>query len=104
MFTRWLSGRKFVNKTLREIIRLKAQYLKAYLSTQISLDELKQFCNDMASRLQFSEIKLEQFCEEFAHRYSFDLQKILNHLYQEKGLPSFMIKDLRATKIAGRRK
>ena len=88
-------------KTLREIIRLKAQYLKAYLSTQISLDELKQFCNDMASRLQFSEIKLEQFCEEFAHRYSFDLQKILNHLYQEKGLPSFMIKDLRATKIAG---
>lgn len=88
-------------KTLREMIRLKAQYLKAYLSTRISLDELKQFCNDMASRLQFSEIKLEQFCEEFTDRNLLDLQSVLNHLYQEKGLPSFVVKDLQAAKIAG---
>jgi hypothetical protein len=50
----------------------------------------------------FAEIKLKQFCKEFANRYLFDLQKILNHLYQEKGLSSFMVKNLQATKIAGK--
>ena len=55
----------------------------------------------MASRLQFSEIKLEQFCEEFTDRNLLDLQSVLNHLYQEKGLPSFVVKDLQAAKIAG---
>lgn len=95
------SDKQVSNKLLREIIKSKALYLRAYLSTRVPFEDLKQFFDDIASRLRFAEITLEEFSSEFSDRYSLDIQQILNELYQEKGLAFFHVKDLQASKIPG---
>lgn len=79
---------------LETIIDLKSHYLKNFLLSSLTEEELNTFLREFKERTLFQRIDIEEFIKEFDRHFSLDIRNLIDKLYHDKQLPRFHIQNI----------
>lgn len=82
-----------------ELLKLKSQALKNYISTLLPPEELNEFLKDFFEEYKFRDIPFNTFKTEFEEYSGIDLSGFIHRWYTEDHSPTIFIKDVDANQV-----
>ena len=79
---------------LDELLKLKSRYFRQYISALIGRDAFEIFLLKWRQENRFEMVDFFQFAVEFQQYFNFDIVKMMQVLYDEPGVPSFLIQNV----------
>ena len=83
-----------------EMLKLKANYLKNYVTSKVPAKEFKQFMADFAYTHQFSEATFGELNKEFVDRFHFNLMDLIPGWYSSTEIPVILVKGAAAEEVS----
>ena len=80
---------------IKQLISLKTEELIKQLSLLLPFEQLKEQLKNQSEQHPFERISFEQFCEEYEKTSGINILPIIQQWYQESGIFSFRIRDLK---------
>ena len=83
-----------------EMLKLKANYLKNYVTSKIPAKEFKQFMSDFAEAHRFSETTFSELNKEFVEKFHFNLMDLIPGWYTSTKIPVILVKGTAAEEVS----
>lgn len=84
---------------LYELIKLKSQALKNYITAQISVKESDEFLKEFFSRFRFQNISFESFIEAIHQKFGIELSDFIQEWYTVDHSPTLFISHVDANQV-----
>lgn len=82
-----------------EMLKLKSNQLKNFITAQVPVEEFKVFMNEFYGTHPFEEIPANEFIRLFNERFGIDLEIFLNEWYHTAKTPTIVLRNVDANKV-----
>lgn len=99
-FEQAISDKDLSSVIFYEMLKLKGNYLKNYITAKVPFKAFKQFMSDFARRHVFSETSFGELNAEFMKQFHFNLMDLIPTWYTTTKTPIILVKGVMAEKVS----
>lgn len=99
-FEQAISDKDLSSVIFYEMLKLKANYLRNYITARVPFREFKRFMSDFARRHMFSEARFGELNADFEQRFHFNLMDLIPTWYMTTKTPIILVKGVGAEEVS----